>query len=328
MIAKERDLQEHGDDATDMSAAGAAAERQMAFYLKREFEPDRDVVVFNDLRFKADTDDVAQIDHLVLHRHGFVLIESKSVSTKVKVNRHGEWERWWNGRFQGMASPIEQVRRQAKFLDRALDANAAEMLPKMLGLVQCRFGAFPTDVLVAISDSGSIQRECEVPEVLKADQVPGKIRDLIRKHRSSSSLLNLKSDATLTFSADAMERIANFLLDHHYPRSIQPSRRSPPVVATPPPPLIPPPLPTAPVQEGNVLTRGEPCGACGVETRMTWGRYGYYWKCPAPACGRNTPLQHLCGVCQGKLYLRKDGNRYFARCEKCKSTEWLYAELA
>ncbi len=92
MIIKERNPEEHGE--TDkFSVAGAKAEEQMAFYLKRAFADDPNVYVFNDIRLQGDDDDAAQIDHLVLHRHGFVIVESKSVSTGVAVNEHGEWVR-------------------------------------------------------------------------------------------------------------------------------------------------------------------------------------------------------------------------------------------
>ena len=326
MIAKERDPREHADERDARAAAGAAAELQMAFYLKREFEMDESVFIFNDLRFKADNDDAAQIDHLVLHRHGFVLIESKSVSSVVKINVRDEWTRVWNGQEQGMPSPIEQVRRQAKFLDMALDANAGVLLPKMLGLVQCRFGSFPTDILVAISDEGRIKPDTKIlPEVAKADQIPGRVRALIKQYKAKSSLLNMRSDATLSFSDAAMHRIRDFLLEHHYPRQrIESVRKVAPVPQAHPP--RPPSLPAA--KRADVLTRGEPCSACDAEGQITWGRYGYYWKCPSPTCGKNTPIRQVCATCGGKLFLRKEGRRFFARCEKCQTPERLFADLA
>ena len=65
----------------------------MAFYLKREFTKDDDIFVFNDLRFSYQGE-YSQIDHLILHRFGFVLIESKSIYGEVKVNAQGEWSIW------------------------------------------------------------------------------------------------------------------------------------------------------------------------------------------------------------------------------------------
>lgn len=89
MIVKERNPAEHR--ATDrLSKAGAKAEEQMAFYLRRALQERDDVLVFNDLRLVDATGDAAQIDHLVMHRRGFVLVESKSVTTEIRVNEREE----------------------------------------------------------------------------------------------------------------------------------------------------------------------------------------------------------------------------------------------
>ena len=95
--------------------AGYNAESQLAFYLNREFKDDPLFLVFNNLRFEK-AGDACQIDHLVLHRYGMVIIESKSVTTRVEVNELGEWKRWFNNDWQGMPSPILQAKRQGKFL--------------------------------------------------------------------------------------------------------------------------------------------------------------------------------------------------------------------
>ena len=71
MIAKEFDP---FTDTDKRQLAGRKAEGQIAFYLKRAFEHG----------------DAAQIDHLVFHRWGMILVESKSVTGTVRVNEHGE----------------------------------------------------------------------------------------------------------------------------------------------------------------------------------------------------------------------------------------------
>ena len=113
MIVKERDLREHPEQDR-FAVAGAKAEAQLAFYLRRAFVDDPAILVFHDLRFKDDTGDSAQIDHLILHPYGFIVIESKSVSTGVKVNRQGEWVRFWDRQPQGMPSPVQQTETQCK----------------------------------------------------------------------------------------------------------------------------------------------------------------------------------------------------------------------
>ncbi len=77
--------------------AGQRAEEQMAFYLRREFGDDASVVVVNDLRLERQDGhgqtDAAQIDHVVVHPGGLVLVESKSVMSKVRCDEHGHWAR-------------------------------------------------------------------------------------------------------------------------------------------------------------------------------------------------------------------------------------------
>lgn len=92
MIIKEWAQDEGARDK--FAAAGAEAERQLAHYLKRKYGDRKDVLVFNNLRIESENgDDAAQYDHLILHRRGFILIESKSVTSKVKINARGEWLR-------------------------------------------------------------------------------------------------------------------------------------------------------------------------------------------------------------------------------------------
>ena len=61
----------------------------MAFYLKWAFADDPGVHVFHNLRLEVGSD-AAQIDHLILHRGGAVIIESKSVTSSVRINERDE----------------------------------------------------------------------------------------------------------------------------------------------------------------------------------------------------------------------------------------------
>jgi hypothetical protein len=343
MILKERDPREHLDNDI-FSLAGADAENQMAFYLRRAFAGDKNVVVFNDLRFKDETGDAAQIDHLVMHRHGYVIIESKSVTSCVKINKHGEWTRFWNGVEQGMSSPIQQAKRQIVFLQRALHANSEILLGKALGIIQGRFKNCPFETIVAISDKGTIEREEEVPEVVKADQVPDRIHEIVARHKKAASLLslsvfNLKSnDGIYDFKDDEMFRMAKFLTDHHFSLKEEKGQHkgaamagnisrpaSPPVVPPPSPPVqaarpAPPPPPAVPQTASDLGV----CDKCGAQCDIQWGRFSYYWKCPS--CDANMAIKEYCPICKVKMKLRKDKARYFILCEPCK-TEKLYCEF-
>lgn len=108
MILKEIDKKEN---LKTFQKYGYQAEKQMAFYLKRTFQNSNDVQVINDLRL-AMNDDVAQIDHLIVHRYGFIIVESKSVTSKISINEHEEWTRHYPKYTRGMPSPVKQQDKQ------------------------------------------------------------------------------------------------------------------------------------------------------------------------------------------------------------------------
>lgn len=112
-ILKQKDFTEHTNPRL---AAGEQQEKDVAFYLRRAFKDDENILVLNDYRFTFN-DEIAQIDHLVVHRAGFIIIESKSIYGEVKVNGHGEWSRSYKGNWSGMPSPIIQAELQKKNQD-------------------------------------------------------------------------------------------------------------------------------------------------------------------------------------------------------------------
>ncbi len=109
MVVKQPDRVNTDDK---FSKAGYAAEKQMAFYLRRAFGDDANIAILNGIRLRKG-DDVCQIDHLIIHEYGMIIVESKSVTSKVKINDDGSWERLWNNHYQGMPSPVLQAERQA-----------------------------------------------------------------------------------------------------------------------------------------------------------------------------------------------------------------------
>lgn len=202
-------------------AAGLRAERQIQHYLDRAFRAPEDIFVFNDLRL-AEGGDVCQIDHLVLHRWGLVIVESKSVCGEIEVNEHGECPRRFGRRSQGMPSPILQAERQREFLRAVLQRHAERLRDRGLaGLVRREFSSCPTEVLVAVSDNGRIARKGHDPQALtKADQVPGAIQKIIERHRKGAKFLSLSAhpfsnDGMWELNMGEMRRIRDFLLQRH-----------------------------------------------------------------------------------------------------------------
>jgi hypothetical protein len=172
MIRKELDP---FDGTGKFELSGRKAEEQMAFYLRRFFGSSTDVDVINYLRIDVNGE-VAQMDHLVLHPFGLLIVESKSVSDGVQITDDGQWMRWFNRKPSGMASPITQAQLQGRLLKELLEKTV-----KQKGF----FDQIRLDVLVAISDGGTITwpKSGALPEVCKADQVPDRVNNRIEQFR-------------------------------------------------------------------------------------------------------------------------------------------------
>lgn len=229
MIVKEKTATAPQDK---FGAAGHQAEMQMAFYLRRAFAESPDLFVFNDLRLIRNGE-VAQIDHLVLHRFGFVIIESKSVTGTIEVNEHQEFVRTFGSNRTGMKSPIIQAQMQAGLLQRLLNDYRESLRRKViLGAVQGYFGPQRFKTLVAVSDQGVIQRHESVPpQLVKAEHVVARILDYIQAHTNATGVGNMvkyilsskdeeeryRRDLVPPLTPDEHHGIITFLLSQHSP---------------------------------------------------------------------------------------------------------------
>ncbi len=305
---------------------GYDAEKQMAYYLMRAFGTDKLIHVINDLRLEKDGV-VAQIDHLVIHRFGFFIIESKSVTTEVSVNEHGEWARYFNNKPKGMPSPVIQAIRQADLLKQLLLENNKDIMRKSI-IGQGSSGKLKYDVLVAISDSGIIKRgkNAGLDEVLKADQITDRIQKAIDNYgRENNKLFSLKMNMHL--SDESLTNISRFLHNSHKPLgsagkspdSLQNTKKtaidvSQPVVVT-----------SEKIQKAPGLPENQMhCSKCkSINITIAYGKYGYYFKCLD--CGGNTSLKLKCKDNSCKPRLRKSKLRFFKECAVCGASE-LYFE--
>jgi hypothetical protein len=157
--------------------AGMKGEKDAAYQIELYFGRSQNWVTIHDLRFEVDGY-AAQIDHLIINRLAQVWVcESKHFAEGVSVNEYGEWSRWWRGRQEGIASPIEQNRRHILLLVRAFD-DGLVMAPKRLGLVR-RKPEFKS--LVLVSDNARIgrpRRKVEgLDDVIKAEQLQTRLYD-------------------------------------------------------------------------------------------------------------------------------------------------------
>jgi ssDNA-binding Zn-finger/Zn-ribbon topoisomerase 1 len=244
MILKQKQFKPQTDPRL---VAGDAAEKQMAFYLQRMFAQAQDIFVINDLRIEH-AGEVAQVDHLIISRWGLCIVESKSVTDSVHINAHGEWAREYHGKKQGMPSPVRQGEAQGRILKQLLTDNKPLLLGTLLGMLQKGFFYCPARVYVAISDSGMIQRDMVLPEVMKADAVAPAIESWLKEQPARNLKeffsLSLKVE-TWSMSDDEAKCVADFLLARHSPLG------SAALTATPP-------------AQCSVIAEGQPCPECGT----------------------------------------------------------------
>lgn len=306
----------------------------MAFYLHRAFgDGQGGVRVLNDIRLvdpeqpeHDGRDGACQIDHLVVHRWGVFIVESKSVSTKVRVRPDGsggdEWHQLWDGEWNGMPSPVRQAERQAEFLRKLLNRHRDELLGKVMlgartamkrfkGTDQRGFTNLPIQVIIAVSDNGGIERDgWKEPMqpfrffVCKADNVTDKVERELAQHRAASGLLSEgRGEYGLwQMSDEEVGRVADFLVRHNTPLASRQREAERP-------------SPTAP--------RAAPaCKKCGsASLRPIINPFSPYWQCAD--CGGNTAMPKVCSACgESKgIAFRTEKEREFRVCPACGDSE-------
>lgn len=294
MIFKELDPFSSDDK---FAKIGRAAEEQMAFYFKRFFGNDPNVLVLNGIRLEADGD-AAQVDHLVIHSHGLAIVESKSVHGKIQIKDDGQWIRWFNGnQSRGMASPITQARLQERFFRQVLGKAAKN---------EALFAKINVDLYVAISDSGVIlwPQSGQVAGICKADQVPDKIVESIKAKATAPD--------TMPLSATNREKIAAFLVAANKPlirAADQPAEVVAEVLAT---------EQVLAARSSSVGSKPHVCKHCGSELLEIRYAYTYFFFCQK--CEKNTPIKPACPSCHAPVKLRKQKAEFFIECEKCQDS--------
>ena len=295
--------------------AGMKQELDVAFYLRRAFKDLPHIFVFNDLKFKHN-DEVAQIDHLILYPHGFILIESKSITGEVSINQHNEWSRSYRGQWQGIPSPIQQVQMQMDIVKQVLQRKDSELLPLLLGN-QEGFAGREWAGICAISNNAIINRKLTNRTVdkllIKSEFIGDKAAEIMKVNKKGKSTIGFfNMDTRPKFNDESMNKIAQYLLDsdlstntvnnnfaHHKIHLTEATSES------------------ITSNGNNKLT----CKSCSNEEGLKplSGRYGYFIKCPL--CHSNTALKSNCSQCGSahtKVSKRKDD--YSLNCTDCSHT--------
>lgn len=184
--------------------AGMEGERAAAFYLDGHYKDGQNNVLLHDLRFQVDGE-VAQIDHLVINRTGYmVLIETKNYSGDLEVNAHGEFTVRYGKERYGIPSPYEQSRRHARILGKLLErleiSTRTDKLPEFHNVVMMHPKA-----IIQRPDPKAF----DTSFLIKADQFPAwhdKLVDGIGTGGIFKALFNVRSPDTIKEWGEKLKR--------------------------------------------------------------------------------------------------------------------------
>jgi hypothetical protein len=253
---------------------GARAEADSAYQLDFDLGPSKHWAVIHDLRIEVDGR-VAQIDHLVISRMLEVFVcESKSFTGGVKVNEHGEWLTFRDGRPIGIPSPVEQNRRHIQVLESAIKLGFVE-LPRRVVAIKPRFKN-----IVLVSAEGAVNRP-------KAN-LPG-LESIVKVDQFRTYLLNRKfSDAQMLklVTAGTLEAFGRQLVALHAPIRFDWSTR---FGLTVPPPAVE----ITSTRKPWLVKYDGPCSGCG--RMLSKG---------TPAVWRNAQRRMYCLDCAAEVAAR------------------------
>lgn len=297
--------------------AGDKQEAQVAYHLERAFGDDANYRIMNNVNLMVKGFN-SQIDHLILYRAGFVVIESKSIHGEVRVNSLGEWERSYKGEWFGIPSPVQQATTQIETLREYIRPQASNLLDKSLG-IQGGFGKRQYKTLIAISSSARLDRE-NIPKnisnnIVKTEFLVDKVKQITKSAQGGirGAITGIMAGEPL-FSLDEMDRIESFLrplIADKNPISQEVSVSEAETAQ----------------QDGNGKIAIVACKKCGEKETLTAhpGRYGYYVKCDK--CSTNTSIRIACPTCGAtSTKARKEGPNLLLDCNSCAAKTKLQVE--
>ncbi len=199
MVFKELDALDWQDQSV---VVRRTSDEQMPYYLRRFFGDSKQVDVLNQLCVSTGGV-VSRIDHLRLHAHGLVVVDSHSVSGHLQVEEDGRWMCLEGSRVRVIRSPVTQAYEQALSLKAFLEKKVRQ---------KGFFDRVELDVMVAVPDTDAIQWPASGAqvEVCNADALPQRVRERIHQYRT----LGLGPGLLVP---EQRRRLAEFLILKHRP---------------------------------------------------------------------------------------------------------------
>lgn len=303
-----------------MLRAGIKGEQETMYHIDFNLRDSENYVVIHDLRLEINGN-VAQIDHLLIHRHMRVYsIETKHFHAGIKINDDGEFMQW-NGYkkvYEGIPSPIAQNQRHIRVLNEVFENCIA--LPKLLGLELNP--SFHSRVVVNNDARIDRSKKFDSKELVKSEY----LYESIKKDFENVGIgARLKSA-----SLEDIEDVARQLMVLHQPITIDYRAKfgieETNVVKSDIAPYVAQKTNEASneIKEANDNNNVHQCKKCNSQNvKIQYGKFGYYYKCAD--CDGNTNIKVDCGMEGHKAKIRKDGNKFFLDCAECKTSR-LYFE--
>ncbi|MDO8374109.1 MAG: nuclease-related domain-containing protein [Polaromonas sp.] len=254
--------------------AGIKGEREAAFHLDGHYKDGQNNVLLHDLRFQIDGE-VAQIDHLVINRTGYmVLIETKNYSGDLEVNAHGEFTVRYGKERYGIPSPYEQSRRHARILGKLLErleiCTRTDKLPEFHNVVLMH-----PQAIIQRPDAKAF----DTSFLIKADQFRAwheKLVDSISTGGVFKAMLNIRSPDTIKEWGEKLMRQhrPQDLLD--LPDFMQPKPQLAKAVMEPrpsPPVFVAAPATPAPTPADASLAKKLICAHCREKISYPEGKF-------------------------------------------------------
>lgn len=194
--------------------SGAKGEEDSAYYIDFHFGRSKNWAVIHDLRLEHE-DQVAQIDHLLINRlFDIYVLESKNYSYGIRITPDGDFQAYYEDRYFGIPSPVEQNKMHIHLLERFLRDH--ELLSKRAGIsIRPRFKNF-----ILVSPKSIIKRpskkEFDTSMVIKADTLRTRIDKEVDK---SNPIVDMTSLTKLS-SSSTIQEFARKLAVYHRPLKI------------------------------------------------------------------------------------------------------------
>lgn len=184
--------------------AGIKGERTSGQLIDAFLKDSTRTAVIHDLRLVADDGEVAQIDHLLVHRMGrFTVLNTRLFADGVRISERGEFLRWndTENTFEGMPSPLGQNERHARVLRQALETIGQ--------------GAAAIESLVLVAPDARVERprRFDTSMVMKPEQFMERLNRSLEGAPIVSALGGLLKSGT----ADSIGDIAKKLVQLHQP---------------------------------------------------------------------------------------------------------------